>query len=167
MQRRREGTETLSHQSLLLHAHCAPSCITTRTAVARVKTPFDRRWKPMDQPPPRGSIGASFRALLIRISTRLQRDAGLAIDPSNVFIQCAALGLSRFNRSNCARSSAGRARFLIRRSKVRVLPGAQLQNALLERGRIKKRIASPPALLSWQASQRKWRCSRASKQDSG
>jgi hypothetical protein len=44
--------------------------------------------------------------------------------------------------------------FLIRRPKVRVLPGAQPQNALLERGRIKKRIASPPALLSWQASQR-------------
>ena len=37
MQRRRKWTEALSPQSLLLHAHCAPSRITTRTVIESVK----------------------------------------------------------------------------------------------------------------------------------
>ena len=37
MQRRRKWTEVLSPQSLLLHAHCAPSRITTRTVIESVK----------------------------------------------------------------------------------------------------------------------------------
>jgi len=38
MQRRRKWTEALSPQSLLLHAHCAPSRITTRTVIESVKS---------------------------------------------------------------------------------------------------------------------------------
>jgi hypothetical protein len=52
-------------------------------------------------------------------------------------------------------------------ARVRSPPGAQLQNALFDRARFKTWIASPPALISWQASQRKWRYSRASTQRRG
>ena len=49
---------------------------------------------------------------------------------------------------------------------IRRLTRVRRSNALLQRGRIKKPIASPPVLVSWQASQRKWRCLRVSKERS-
>ena len=42
MQRRRKWTEALSPQSLLLHAHCAPSRMTTRTVIESVKSTWTR-----------------------------------------------------------------------------------------------------------------------------
>ncbi len=42
MQRRREWNEALSSQSLLLHARCAPSRITTRTVIGSVKSTWTR-----------------------------------------------------------------------------------------------------------------------------
>jgi hypothetical protein len=42
MQRRREWTEALSSQPLLLDAHCAPLRITTRTVIESVKSTWTR-----------------------------------------------------------------------------------------------------------------------------
>jgi len=60
MQRRREWNEALSSQSLLLHAHYAPSRMTTRTVIESVKSTWTRN----DSPSP-DSFGSDSRSKLV------------------------------------------------------------------------------------------------------